>query len=143
MGRLVALDIGRKRTGVAVTDILKIVPTPYGYMSTSEVPRWLEEYLKKEDVEALVVGYPKQANNTPSESLRYITPVINRIKKLLPQLHIIQYDERYTSVLAERAIIESGVSKSKRKEKGLVDEVSAVIILRDFMESRQGKEYLQ
>lgn len=143
MGRLVALDVGRKRTGVAATDVLKIIPSPIGYMPTHEVAEWLVNYCKQEEVEALVVGAPKQANNTDSESVKYIEPLVNRIKKLLPELPVIRYDERYTSVIAQRSIIASGVPKAKRREKGLVDEVSAVIILRDFMESKAGSAYMK
>lgn len=143
MGRLVALDVGRRRTGIAATDVLKIIPTPIGYLPTQEVAAWLVKYCAKEVVDALIVGAPKQADNTDSESVKYIEPLVNRIRKLLPQLEIVHYDERYTSVLAQRSIIASGVPKSKRREKGLVDEVSAVIILRDFMESRAGIPYMK
>ena len=143
MGRLVALDVGRKRTGIAATDPLKIVPHGVGYFPTSEVVQWLEEYCKKETVDALVVGEPKQADNTPSESSRYVEPLIKKIAAKLPALRIVRYDERYTSVLAQKAILESGVPKKKRREKGLVDEVSAVIILRDFMESKTGRDFIQ
>ncbi len=138
MGRLVALDIGGKRTGVAATDTLQIVPGGLGYIPTHKVAEWLVEYCKKESVDALIIGEPKQANYTDSESVRYIVPIINRIKKLLPDLNIIRYDERFTSVLAQRAMIESGMKMSKRREKGMVDEISAVIILRDYMEHRDG-----
>lgn len=141
MGRLLALDIGRKRTGIAVTDALQIVPGGVGFQPTHLVPEWVRDYCQKEPVEAIVVGYPKQVNNTPSESMQYITPVINRLHKLLPNISVIPYDERFTTVLAERAIIESGLPKMKRREKGLADEVSAVIILRDFMESKEYKEW--
>lgn len=142
MGRLLALDVGRKRTGLAVTDPLKIIPTGLGYIATSKVVEWLREYLQKESVDALVIGEPKQADNTPSESAKYIEPLIRCIRSKLPNLEIVRYDERYTSVLAQKAILESGVTKMKRREKGLVDEVSAVIILRDFMESKAGKDYI-
>lgn len=142
MGRLLALDVGRKRTGLAATDPLKIIPTGLGYIATSKVVEWLVAYLQKESVDALVVGEPKQADNTPSESAKYIEPLIRRIRSKLPDLEIVRYDERYTSVLAQKAILESGITKMKRREKGLVDEVSAVIILRDFMESKAGKDYI-
>lgn len=142
MGRLLALDVGRKRTGLAATDPLKIIPTGLGYIATAKVVEWLVAYLQKESVDALVVGEPKQADNTPSESAKYIEPLIRRIRSKLPELEIVRYDERYTSVLAQKAILESGVTKMKRREKGLVDEVSAVIILRDFMESKAGKDYI-
>lgn len=134
MGRLVALDIGRKRTGIAATDILKITPGGLGYIPTHQVSEWLVRYCAEEDVELLVIGEPKQANYQDSESVKYINPVINRIKKLLPDLKIERYDERYTTTLAHRAMIEGGLKQSKRREKGKADEISAVIILRDYMD---------
>lgn len=134
MGRLVALDIGRKRTGIAATDIMKIVPGGLGYLPTHQIPEWLVKYCSEEDVEKVIIGEPKQANYQDSESVKYINPVINRIKKLLPHLEIVRYDERYTSVMAQRAMIDAGLKQHKRREKGLVDEISAVIILRDYME---------
>ncbi|MDO4695484.1 Holliday junction resolvase RuvX [Porphyromonas sp.] len=134
MGRLVAIDIGRKRTGIAATDIMQIVPGGLGYLPTHQVPAWLEEYCKKEPVDKLIIGEPKQANYSDSESVKYINPVINRIRKVLPNLEIVRYDERYTSVLAHQTMIEAGLKQHKRREKGLVDEISAVIILRDYME---------
>lgn len=137
MGRLLALDIGRKRTGVAVTDVLQIVPGGLGFQPTHLVAEWVCDYCAKEQVDTIIVGLPKQADNTPSESTQYITPVVNRLKKVLPEMPIVPYDERYTTVLAHKAILEGGVPKKKRQmQKGLADEVSAVIILRDFMESR-------
>lgn len=136
MGRLVALDIGRKRTGIAVTDICRIIPGGLGYQPTGSVAAFIQEYVAKEPVDMIIVGHPKQSDNTDSESMKYIQPVVNRLRKLLPDMPIVEYDERYTSVMAHQAIIDSGIPKMKRREKGMVDEVSAVIILRDFMESR-------
>ena len=143
MGRLLALDVGRKRTGIAATDPLKIIPQGIGYFPTAAVPEWLETYLSKEPVDALVVGEPKQADGTPSESARYIEPLLKKVRTKLPELRIIRYDERYTSVLAQKALIDSGIPKMKRREKGLVDEVSAVIILRDFLESKAGRDFVR
>ncbi|MDO5036286.1 MAG: Holliday junction resolvase RuvX [Porphyromonas sp.] len=141
MGRLLALDVGRKRTGIAVTDILQIVPGGLGFQPTYQVAAWVREYCTSEPVDAIIVGQPKQVDNTPSESMKYIVPVVNRLRKLLPGMSIIPYDERFTTVMAERAMIVGGVPKMKRREKGLADEISAVIILRDFMESRAYEEY--
>lgn len=142
MGRLMALDIGRKRTGIAVTDILKIVPGGLGYQPTGSVVSFVQEYVARESVDMIVVGHPRQSDYSDSESMRYIVPVVNRLKKVLPGMKIVQYDERYTSVLAHKAIIDSGVPMMKRREKGMVDEVSAVIILRDFMESKAYRDIL-
>lgn len=140
MGRILGLDIGRKRCGIAVTDPLRIIPGGLGYQPTHLLPDWVKDYCAKERVDMIVIGLPKQANNTESESMQYIRPVVNRLKKLLPDMEIIPYDERYTSVLAHRAVIEGGIKKMARREKGLIDEVSAVIILQDFMESKVYKD---
>ena len=140
MGRLLGLDVGRKRTGMAVTDPLRIIPDGMGYASTGEIPDRVRDYCQREEVDAIIIGLPKQADNTPSESEKYITPLINRLRKLLPTMPIIRYDERFTSVIANRTLLESGMGRMKRREKGLVDEISAVIILRDFLESRTYRE---
>ena len=139
MGRLLALDVGRKRTGLAVTDILRITPGGLGYEPTGDVAAWVQDYCQREPVDEIIVGLPKQADYTDSESVKYIDPVINRLRKLLPDMPIVRYDERYTSVMAHRVMLESGIGKMKRREKGLVDEISAIIILRDYMESRSGQ----
>lgn len=136
MGRIVALDIGRKRTGVAATDILRITPNGLGFQPTGEVAEWLKGYAEKEPVDLIVIGKPTQADGSDSESVKYIDPVVNRLRKLLPEIEIVRHDERYTTVLAHRAMIEGGLGKMKRREKGLADEISAVIILQGFMESR-------
>lgn len=136
MGRLVALDIGRKRTGVAATDILQITPNGLGFQPTHEVVEWLRQYAEKEPIDLIVVGKPTQADGSDSESVKYIEPVVNRLKKLLPDVEIIRHDERFTTVMAHRAMIEGGLGKMKRREKGLADEISAVIILQGFMESK-------
>lgn len=136
MGRIVALDIGAKRTGVAATDILRIIPNGLGFQPTGQVVEWLRAYAEKEPVDLIVVGKPTQADGSDSESVKYIEPVVNRLKKLLPNIEIVRHDERYTTVLAHRAMIEGGLGKMKRREKGLADTVSAVIILQGFMESK-------
>lgn len=136
MGRILGLDIGRKRTGIAATDILRIVPSGIGFEPTHTLADWVVEYCNKEPVDLIVVGEPKQADYTDSESMKYITPVVNRLKKLLPAMEIVMYDERYTTVMAERAMIDGGMRKTKRREKGIADEISAVIILQGFMESK-------
>lgn len=142
MARLIALDIGRKRTGIAATDILQITPGGVAVVPTHTLIDWLKSYCTRESVEALVIGAPKQNDNTPSESCRFIEPVVNRIKKELPQLPIIRYDERFTTVLAHKAILEAGISKMKRQQKGLADEVSAVIILQDYLAYRDNMSTL-
>ncbi|MDO4789544.1 MAG: Holliday junction resolvase RuvX [Porphyromonas sp.] len=135
MGRWLALDIGKKRTGIAATDILKLIPSGLGYVETNQLLPFLQQYTSKEDVERIVVGYPKQADGSDSESMKYIRPVVEKIKKAYPSVPIYWADERYTTTIAQRSMIEGGVKKMKRREKGLADEIAAVIILRDYMDS--------
>lgn len=135
MARWIGLDIGRKRTGVAVTDILNIIPGRLGYVETSKLISFLEDYFSKEDVSKIVVGYPLQADGSESESLRFIKPIVGRIKNKFPEKEFVWYDERYTSTIAQKAMIEGGVPMKKRQNKGLNDEIAAVIILRDYMDS--------
>lgn len=140
MSRILALDIGRKRTGVAVTDPLKIIANGLTTVPTFQVVDFLTNYFKNEKVELLVVGYPKQMNNQPSEAVAYIEPVINRLKKVFPDLPIELVDERYTSKIAFQTMIDGGVKKTDRQNKALVDTISATIILQSYMESRNFKK---
>ena len=136
MSRILSIDYGRKRTGLAVTDPLQIIANGLATVATSELEKFLLDYLSKEDVERIVIGLPRQMNGEMSESWRYIEPFINRLKKLKPELPIELVDERFTSVLAHQAILQSGVGKQRRREdKGMVDEISATIILQSYMES--------
>lgn len=139
MGRILAFDIGKKRTGVAVTDPLQIIANGLKTIDTSSVIDFLRNYLQSESVDLLVVGYPLQTNGRPSESLRYINPVIQQIVKQFPSLRVVQFDERYTSTLAHRAMIDGGMKKKDRMDKAVVDTISATIILQSFMESRDYK----
>lgn len=140
MGRIMAIDYGKKRTGIAVTDPLQLIANGLTTVNTPTLFDFIMDYVKKEDVELIVVGQPKQPNGDDSENMKRITPFVNRLKKLLPDTPIEYYDERYTSVLAQRAIIESGVKKKERREnKGLVDQVSATIILQDYMEYKKNE----
>ncbi len=134
MGRIVALDIGRKRTGIAITDNLKISANGLVTVGTGELESFLKEYFSKEKVELLVIGMPRQMNNTPSEAVQYIGPMVNRLKKIFPQLPMEFVDERFTSQIAQRAIIDGGVKKMDRRDKALVDTVSATIILQSYLE---------
>lgn len=135
MGRWLALDIGKKRTGIAVTDILKLIPNGLGYVETNQLLPFLQNYTSKESVEKIIIGYPKQADGSDSESMRYIQPLVGKIKKAFPSIPIDWADERYTTTIAQRSMIEGGMKKMKRREKGLADEIAAVIILRDYMEA--------
>lgn len=135
MGRLLAIDYGTKRTGLAVSDTLKIIANGLDTVPTHNLFDYLKSYLEKEDVECIVVGLPKQMNNEYSENMKYIRPFVNKLQKLYPGIKVEYYDERFTSSLAQRAMIDGGLKKKDRQNKALVDEISAVIILQGYMES--------
>ena len=135
LGRILALDIGRKRTGVAATDPLRIIANGITTIPTHTVIDFLTDYFQKEHVDIIVIGYPRQMNNQPSEAVTYIQPVINRVKKVFPNMTIELVDERFTSKLAFQTMIDGGVKKKDRQNKALVDTISATIILQSYMES--------
>lgn len=136
MARLLAIDYGRKRCGIAVTDPLKIVANPLATVASHLLEKWLIDYIAAEPVEAIIVGLPTTLDGQPSESMRYITPAINRLRKVLPaSLPIIMYDERFTSTLAHRAMIDGGMHRMQRRDKSVVDRISASIILNDYLSS--------
>ncbi|MBQ2345297.1 MAG: Holliday junction resolvase RuvX [Prevotella sp.] len=136
MARILSIDYGKKRTGLAVTDPLKLIAGGLATVSTSELFNYLQDYIKKEQVEKVIIGKPLQTNGEPSENLNRVQQFVNRWKKAIPQIPIEYYDERFTSVLAHRAIMDSGIGKKARQNKALVDEISATILLQDYMESR-------
>ena len=136
MARILSIDYGKKRTGLAVTDPLKLIAGGLATVSTSELFNYLQDYIKKEQVEKVIIGKPLQTNGEPSENLNRVQQFVNRWKKAVPQIPIEYYDERFTSVLAHRAILDSGIGKKARQNKALVDEISATILLQDYMESR-------
>ena len=135
MARILAIDYGKKRTGLAVTDELQIIAGGLTTVATAELVDYILNYVKKEPVERIVVGLPKQMNNMPSENMCRIEPFVNRMRKLLPDIPVEYHDERFTSVLAHQAILASGIGKMARRNKELVDEISATIILQSYMES--------
>lgn len=137
MARLLAVDYGKKRTGLAVTDELQIIANGLTTVATSSLVDYILDYVKREQVERIIVGMPKQMNNEPSENMCRIVPFVNRLKKLLPAIPVEYHDERFTSVLAHQAILASGIGKMARRNKELVDAVSATIILQSYMESRR------
>ncbi len=139
MGRILAIDYGKKRVGVAVTDPLQIIANGLTTVSSGEILKFIVDYVSKENVEKIVVGLPKTMNGEESESMKYITPFMASLRKKLPEIPVEMFDERFTSVLAHRAIIEGGVKKMDRRNKALVDEVSATIILQSYMESQRLK----
>lgn len=139
MARILAIDYGRKRTGLAVTDTLQITPGGLGTIPTHTLLDFLRDYLGKEQVERIIVGHPRQMNHEESESMRYIRPFLSQLSKAFPHIPVELVDERFTSTLAQRTIREAGIGKMRRQsDKGLVDEVSAVIILQSYLASRDG-----
>ena len=139
MGRIIAIDYGRKRSGIAVTDTLQIVANGLTTVPTHTLLNFIKDYVSTESVDRIVVGLPKQMNNQPSENMKRIQPFVNRMRKELPEIPIEMYDERFTSVLAHRAMIDGGIKKMARRDKAIVDEISATIILNDYLESLQAK----
>lgn len=137
MSRLLSIDYGKKRTGIAVSDPLQIIANGLTTVETSKLFEFLENYLKKEEVETIIVGLPKQMSGELSENMKRIEPFVNRLKKLYPKINIEYYDERFTSKLAHQAMIDGGLKKQDRKNKELIDEISATIILQGYMESKR------
>ena len=137
MARILAIDYGKKRTGLAVTDELQIIANGLTTVATVDLVDFILDYVAKEPVERIVVGMPKQMNNQPSENMGRIRPFVGHLRKLLPEIPVEYHDERFTSVLAHQAILASGIGKMARRNKELVDEVSATIILQSYMESRR------
>ena len=137
MARILSIDYGKKRTGIAVTDPLQIIAGGLATVSTSELFDWLKAYLAKEQVERIVIGEPRQPNGQPSENLQRVQQFVNRWRKAVPDVPIDYFDERFTSVLAHQAMIDGGLKKKARQDKGLVDEISATIILADYLRSKK------
>ncbi len=136
MGRLLAIDYGVKRTGIAVSDPLQIIANGLDTIDTKSLEKWLEAYIAKESVETIVMGKPSQMDGSPSDTWRYIEPLVGRLRNKFPAVSVVLHDERFTSKLAQQAILESGIGKMARRNKALVDKVSATIILQSYMESR-------
>ncbi|MBQ2414248.1 MAG: Holliday junction resolvase RuvX [Rikenellaceae bacterium] len=135
MGRILAIDYGLKRTGLAVSDPLRIIAGALDTVATHTLMDYLKQYLSKNDVSTIVVGQPKQTNGEMSESWRAIEPFVSRLRKEFPKVEVVLYDERFTSVLAHRTMLESGIGRMARRDKALVDRISATIILQDYMQS--------
>ena len=135
MGRILAIDYGTKRTGLAVTDVLQIIPGGLTTVATHELLDYLSSYFSKESVETIVVGYPTNMDGTESENMKHIRPFVQKLKKLYPDKQVVMQDERFTSVMAQRVILEAGIHKMARLNKALVDEISATIILESYLNS--------
>lgn len=137
MARVLALDFGKKRTGIAVTDELQIIASGLATVSTQELMGFLNTYLEKESVELFVVGKPKQMNNQDSESAPLVQKLTSKLKAQFPDIPILPIDERFTSKMAFQTMIDSGLSKKQRKNKALIDEISATIILQSYLASKK------
>ena len=137
MARILSIDYGKKRTGLAVTDPLQLIAGGLATVSTSELFEYLQAYIAREPVERIVIGEPRQPNGQPSENLSRVQQFVNRWRKAVPQIPIELYDERFTSVLAHQAMLDGGLRKKARQDKALVDEISATIILEDYLRSKK------
>lgn len=137
MGRLLCIDYGRRRCGIAATDTLRIVASGLTTVDTSRLIDFVKGYVAREPVDAIIVGYPTTMRGEESDSMRYIRPGIGQLRKALPDMEITFFDERFTSALAHRAMIDGGMKKMARRDKAIVDEISATIILNDYLQSRQ------
>ncbi|MDY2828981.1 MAG: Holliday junction resolvase RuvX [Sodaliphilus sp.] len=139
MARIISIDYGKKRTGIAATDPLKLIANPVGTVETKNLISFLKDYLAANSVELIVVGKPSQLNGQPSESMRYITPFVESLKQTFPNVPVVFYDERFTSTIAHQAMIMGGMKKSDRQKKANVDCIAATIILNDYLQSINSK----
>ncbi|MBP3332311.1 MAG: Holliday junction resolvase RuvX [Tidjanibacter sp.] len=137
MGRILAIDYGLKRTGIAVSDPLRIIAGGLDTVPTAQLRQWLDRYMTAESVDIVVVGMPRRMDGSESDSYSAIAPFVEGLRRDYPDKQIVMYDERFTSVLAHRAMIDGGMKKMQRRDKAVVDKISATIILQSFMESRE------
>lgn len=135
MGRILAIDYGTKRTGIAVSDPLQLIAGGLATVDTKGLERWLADYFAREEVDTVVLGKPSRMDGTPSETWRFIEPLAARLRRAWPDKRVVFYDERFTSVIAHRTMLESGIGRMARRDKALVDKISATIILQSYMES--------
>ena len=136
MGRIIALDYGRKRVGIAVTDPLKIIANSLKTVETDKLMDFLKDYFSKEQIDGMVMGLPKQMNNQPSQSMPFIEEFVTKFKIQFPDIAVYYVDERFTSKMAVQAMIDMGMKKKQRQVKETIDEISATIILQEYLESR-------
>jgi len=141
MGRILAIDYGQKRVGIAVTDQLKMIATGLTTVHVKDIFDFLKNYLQKEPVETIVVGEPKDMMNRPSDSSRFIEPFVKKLRKTFPDIKIDRFDERFTSNMAHDAMLTGGLKKKRRQDKALVDTISATLILQSYMNSLTGFNY--
>ena len=140
MGRILAIDYGTKRTGIAVSDPLRIIAGGLDTIPTSQVMDWLKKYTAGNDVSIIVLGKPLQMDASPSDTYEKVLELSGRIEKGFPGIKVVLFDERFTSVLAHRAMIDGGMKKMQRRDKSVVDKISATIILQGYMESKEYKD---
>jgi putative holliday junction resolvase len=136
MARIMAIDFGIKRVGLAVTDPLQMIASPLQTVANSEIFDFLTNYFKNENVETIVVGYPVNLDNSPSETLNFVNPFVKKLEKSFPEKKIVLADERYTSKMAFQTMIDGGLKKKKRQDKSILDRISATIILQSYMETK-------
>lgn len=136
MGRILAIDYGRRRTGLAVTDPAQIIPGGLTTVATGELLKFLDDYMKRETVERVVVGWPTQTSGQPSENQQRVAEFVRAFERRHPDVPVVKQDERFTSVIAHRTMIEAGLSRKRRQDKALVDEISATLILQQYMDGR-------
>ena len=137
MGRILAIDYGVRRTGLAVSDPLRLIAGGLTTVETKQLERFLADYFSREDVTTIVLGKPQQMDGSPSETWRFIEPLSRRLEAAYPDKEVLFYDERFTSVLAHRAMIDGGMKKMARRDKAVVDKIAATIILEDYLQYRQ------
>lgn len=135
MGRILAIDYGTKRTGIAVSDPLRLIAGGLETVPTKQLEAWLADYFAKEPVTTIVLGKPAKMDGTPSDTWRFIEPLALRLRRTYPDKEVLFYDERFTSVMAHRTMLESGIGRMARRNKALVDKISATIILQSYMAS--------
>jgi putative Holliday junction resolvase len=133
MGRILAIDYGSKRVGIAVTDSLRLIASGLTNVHSKDLIKFLEDYLKKETVDIIVVGEPKTLQNNKSDSARFIDPFVIHLQRKFPEMKIERYDERFTSALAHQTMLMGGLKKKDRRDKETVDVISAIILLQDYM----------
>lgn len=136
MGRILAIDYGRRRTGLAVTDPAQIIPGGLTTVATGELLKFLDDYMKRETVERVVVGWPTQSSGQPSENQQRVAEFVRAFERRHPDVPVVKQDERFTSVIAHRTMIDAGLSRKRRQDKALVDEISATLILQQYMDGR-------
>jgi putative holliday junction resolvase len=137
MGRILAIDYGKKRVGLAVTDPMQMIATRLTTVATHTLWGFLKEYFQKEKVETVIVGYPRQLNNQASEAVIYINPFLKKFQLEYPDIQLETIDERFTSKMAFQTMIDGGVKKQKRRDKAMVDTISATIILQNYLEQKR------